>query len=169
MTCTNKYFVENSLTFCTTMGQQPYFSVDNARDLPLSESHITHESPSSEIFPFLQGPQSCVTSVRVFSNFLCHTQIVLSKCSRVTSLGVSSHGSVNGDKIVYRDLGNYLLRKSWIKFKLFIGIWRSNHNLWICEEVLPDWRDKEPAHQSPSGSQRQGPGWEDSGELRSNA
>ena len=85
------------------------------------------------------------------------------------SLSVSSHGSVNGDKIVYRDLGNYLLRKSWNKFKLFIGIWRSNHNLWICEEVLPDWRDQEPAHQSPSGSQRPGPGWEDSGELRSNA
>ena len=81
MTCTNKYFVENSLTFCTTMGQQPYFSVDNARDLPLSVSHITHESPSSEIFPFLQGPQSCVTSVRVFSNFLCHTKLSLN-CAR---------------------------------------------------------------------------------------
>ena len=78
MTCKTKYFVENSLTFCTTMGQQPYFSVDNARD---SESHITHESPSSKIFPFLQGPQSCVTLVRVFSNFLCHTKLSLN-CAR---------------------------------------------------------------------------------------
>ena len=78
-------FIDAQVRFTFRIQQickQPYFSVDSVHDLSLvyvclwvSLGDISHESPSSKIFPFLLGPQSCVASVRVISNFLCHTQL----------------------------------------------------------------------------------------------
>ena len=62
--------------------KQPYFSVDSVHDLSLvyvclcvSLGTYLMNLSLSKIFPFLLGPQSCVASVRVISNFLCHTQL----------------------------------------------------------------------------------------------
>ena len=78
-------FIDAQVRFTFRIQQickQPYFSVDSVHDLSLvyvclcvSLGDISNESPSSKIFPFLLGPQSCVASVRVISNFLCHTQL----------------------------------------------------------------------------------------------